>query len=262
MNTDEFHQWQRGEPDLHELIDGEPVRLSDEKQMTRRIFRVLAVAAKAYGNKEAGRDWLEAEQAELGAKPVDLAAEGWEGVLSCLRFLATAVPGCTDYTPSKAPFRIGPAQDLLEEAERKVAILRHRRAQATALTAALGILDGWRMSGSQQRAILGFPERAGFKAVAQAAHDSGAVVLEPDVLIRTGAVVAIHIALTRKYQGERDRLRWLRAPNASAAFGGGTPLGLITARGMEGVLVVLGFLEATWTAAICQMPDHHQDMTA
>jgi len=132
MNADEFFRWQHGEPDLHELIDGEPVRLADEKQVTRRVFRVLVVAIKAWGSDEAGRHWIEAEHAELAAKPIDLAAEGWEGVLRCLRILSAAVPGCADYTPSKASFRIGPTQNLLEEAERYAAIVRVRRAQAEA----------------------------------------------------------------------------------------------------------------------------------
>ncbi|SDB74559.1 hypothetical protein [Belnapia rosea] len=262
MNVEEFQQWQRGEPDLHELMDGKPIRLADEKQVTRRIFRVLAVAANAYRSKEAGRKWLEAEQPELGAKPIDLAAEGWEGVLSCLRFLAAAVPGCTRYTPSKAPFRIGPAQDLLEEAERYAAILRHRRGQATALIAALNIFDGWQLSGSQQRAVLGLSDRAEFEAVAHAAHGYGAVVLEPDVLLRTGAVAAIHAALKVRYDGEHERLGWLRASNASAAFGGGTPMGLITARGMEDLLVVLGFLEATKMVCVSTDADHPVDKGA
>lgn len=132
MTVDEFLRWQHAEPNLHELIDGEPVRLADEKQVTRRVFRVLVVAIKACGSDEAGRQWIEAEHPELGAKPINLAAEGWNGVLSCLRILSAAVPGCADYMPSKASFRIGPAQNLLEEAERYAAIVRVRRAQAEA----------------------------------------------------------------------------------------------------------------------------------
>lgn len=128
MNVEEFNIWQRGEPDLYELIGGEPVRLADEKQITRRIFRVLAVAANAYGSLEASQSWLELKNSELRAIPADLAAEGWEGVVRCLRFLATAGPSCTQYTPSEAPFRIGPARDLLDEAERYAAIVRHRGA--------------------------------------------------------------------------------------------------------------------------------------
>jgi phosphoribosyl-dephospho-CoA transferase len=126
MNAEELNIWQRCEPDLYELIDGEPVRLADEKQITRRIFRVLAVATNAYGSIKAGQSWLELKNSELRAIPADLAAEGWEGVVRCLRFLAAASPGCTQYTPIEAPFRLGPARDLLDEAERYAAIVRHR----------------------------------------------------------------------------------------------------------------------------------------
>lgn len=262
MNVDEFHQWQRGEPDLHELIDGEPVRLADEKQITRRIFRVLAVAAKAYGSKKAAREWLESEQAELGAKPIDLAAEGWEGVLRCLRFLAAAVPGSTDYAPSKAPFRIGPAQDLLAEAERNVGILRYRRTQATALKAALDILDSWQMRGSRLRRILGFPTQDALVAAAEAAHGLGEVNLEADVLTCIRAVIAIHAALTERHGGEREALVWLRMSHATAAFAGQAPEDLITDSGLPGLLLVLGFLEATKAADVGAGADRPTDNEA
>ncbi|MDO9712242.1 hypothetical protein [Paracraurococcus lichenis] len=80
MNVNELLEWQHSEPDLHELIDGEPVRASDEKQATRRILRVLAAAAKAFGSTGAGQRWLEEPQPETGFPPIEVADVGWGAV--------------------------------------------------------------------------------------------------------------------------------------------------------------------------------------
>lgn len=245
MNAEEFGVWQRDEPDLYELIDGQPVQAAEEKQVTNRIFRVLIAAAHAYANNEVGREWLEAEQPELGAKPIDMAAEGWEGVLSCLRHLAVTHPGCVGYSPETAPLDIGPARNLLMEAEHYAAIVRNRREQAAALIAAMDILDSWRMGGSYQRDILGFPTQTALAAHEEAAQERGAVDLPPDVLTCVKAVIAIHATLVERYGGDREALVWLRMSHASAAFVGRTPENIIKDGRMPGLLVVLGFLEAT-----------------
>lgn len=123
MTASEFYLWIRDEPDTHELIEGQPVRMSDEKQASRRIMRALLAAATASGDIRAGQDWLERPYRGLGDVPLELAAESWRGLACVLRVLAELRPGCTTYDPTAAPFRLGSTRiDLLADAERRAAL--------------------------------------------------------------------------------------------------------------------------------------------
>jgi uncharacterized protein (DUF2384 family) len=115
--------WQRDQPDLHELVDGQPQRLPDEKQATRRIFRALTAAITAFGDWKAAQEWMRRCHFELGTSPWEVAATDWHGVVRVLRLLETAAPGCARYDPESSEILIGhPARNLLEEAERLAAI--------------------------------------------------------------------------------------------------------------------------------------------
>lgn len=127
LTVTEHHLWQRDETDLHELVDGQPQRLPDEKQSTRRFFRALTAAVAAFGSWEAGQAWMERFHPELGSSPWETAAKDWGGVVRVLRLLEGMVPGCTQYDPENSKILIGYApKDLLREAERLAAIEAER----------------------------------------------------------------------------------------------------------------------------------------
>lgn len=129
LTCEEFLYWQRDEPDLHELIDGQPVRLSDTKQASGREARAMFAATIAHGGDiRAGRQWLVRPQDELGAIPRDVVAKDWQGLVRVLRLLEQGWPGCSNCTSDAAPFRIGCWGDnLLREAEHFAALEARRR---------------------------------------------------------------------------------------------------------------------------------------
>jgi hypothetical protein len=76
MTVEEFLLWQRDQPNLHELVDGRPVRQPDAKQAMRREgWATLAAKVANGGELAAGRRWLARPHDELGAVPRDVAAE-------------------------------------------------------------------------------------------------------------------------------------------------------------------------------------------
>jgi hypothetical protein len=129
LTVEEFRYWERDEPDLHELIRGHPVRMSDARQASRRVMRANLAATVAHGGDlDAGRRWVERPRDELGGVPQDLAMENWRGLVRVLRLLEATWPGCTNYKPSSAPFLIGCRGDsLLKEAERFAELEVRRR---------------------------------------------------------------------------------------------------------------------------------------
>jgi hypothetical protein len=82
MAMDEFAEWQRGEPDLHELIDGCPMRLPDHRQGARRMARALFAATAAHcGDHRAAEEWLHRPQTVLGNQsPLEAASQSWRGL--------------------------------------------------------------------------------------------------------------------------------------------------------------------------------------
>jgi hypothetical protein len=129
LTFEEFRYWERDEPDLHELVDGQPVRLSDARQATCRAMRARLAAMIAHGgDMDAGRRWLERPHDELGGVPRHMAMEDWRGLARVLRLLEATWPGCTDYDPDSAPFLVGCRGDsLLQEAGRFAALEARRR---------------------------------------------------------------------------------------------------------------------------------------
>jgi hypothetical protein len=131
MTCTECILWQRDEPDLHELIDGLPVRMSDSRQLTRKCLRISTAATRAFGCWKSGRAWVLAPQSGLGGKaPWEVASEGWRGVVVALRLLEQVCPGCTWYDPDTAELMIDyRSRNLIAEAERFDAIEASRRAE-------------------------------------------------------------------------------------------------------------------------------------
>ncbi|MCB4824276.1 antitoxin Xre/MbcA/ParS toxin-binding domain-containing protein [Roseicella aerolata] len=129
LTFEEFWYWERDEPDLHELVDRQPVRLPDARQANRRGMRGRLAATVAHGgDMDAGQRWLKRPHDELGGVPLHLALEDWRGLVRVLRLLEARSPGCTAYDPESAPFPVGCRGDsLLREAERFAALEARRR---------------------------------------------------------------------------------------------------------------------------------------
>jgi hypothetical protein len=86
MNCEEFHVWMETQPDSFELIDGEPVRMPDEKQGMRRIGNLYRAAYLALG--EGSIEWLMAPLAELdGNTPWLYVVESWCHLTAALQLL-------------------------------------------------------------------------------------------------------------------------------------------------------------------------------
>ncbi|MDO9708875.1 hypothetical protein [Paracraurococcus lichenis] len=243
MSPEEFREWQKSEPDFHELLDGQPVRLSDAHQVTRRIFRLLVAAVEAKGSVWHGREWIETPHAELrGIEPWRHAEGGWEGVHKCLAWLAKAYPGCTNYDPDRALIQTGAPADLLEEAERFAAIERRRRLSGPGLRTLLAITDLWGLDDAERRRVLGgSPEIDTWIQSARAHHP---LALPDDVLAQISSILAIHQALGVLHVLEHEGVEWLRTPHAAPVFGGRPPLDIVINGEPSGPLVVLGFLHA------------------
>lgn len=129
LTVEEFRHWERGEPDLHELINGQPVRLPDARQATCRGMRARLAAMVAHGgDMDAGHHWLERPHDELGDTPLHVVLKDWSGLVRVLRLLEAGWPGCTGYDQDKAPFLVGCRGDsLLREAERFAALEASRQ---------------------------------------------------------------------------------------------------------------------------------------
>ncbi|WBV42562.1 hypothetical protein [Pseudoroseomonas cervicalis] len=48
LTAEEFPYWQRDEPDLHDLKDGQPVRMSEIKQESHRAARALLAVTRGF----------------------------------------------------------------------------------------------------------------------------------------------------------------------------------------------------------------------
>lgn len=129
MTFEEFWYWSRDEPDQHELVDGQPVRLSVARQASRRAMRArLAAIAANDGDMEEGPLWLRRPHDCLGRAPLQVAFKDWQGLVRVLRLLEAMSPGCTAYDRRSAPFIVDCRGDnLLLEAERFAAIEASRR---------------------------------------------------------------------------------------------------------------------------------------
>ncbi len=87
MNVDEFLTWMETEPDSYELVDGEPVRMPNEKQGGRRIGNLWRAADLALNEYDRG-DWLCTPLPELrGVMPYMYAALSWRHLAAVLQLL-------------------------------------------------------------------------------------------------------------------------------------------------------------------------------
>jgi len=118
MNVDEFLAWMQTEPDSYELIDGETVRMPDEKQGGRRFGHLVRAAELAMGKQDVW-EWLSTKSPELGGtEPFLYVYESWSHLSAALHLLRDPED---DQRLMGDTFR-----DICDRAERLAAIERQR----------------------------------------------------------------------------------------------------------------------------------------
>lgn len=119
-----------------------------------------------------------------------------------------------------------------------------RRLSAPALRTFAAIADFWGLSEEQRRLVLGYPSRSTYQNWMKLAREQGEVTLDVDALMRLSAVFGIHQALGVLHADGAEQLAWLNGPHDAPLFGGQTPLALITAGSLDGLMLVRRFLDA------------------
>ena len=97
----------------------------------------------------------------------------------------------------------------------------------------------WKLSGDEQRALLGWPSDSTFYK-----YKAGEVgTLSFDMLMRISLLLGIYKDLHMLYP-ERDLAeRWVKLPNSNPLFGGRPALDLMTGGGIDGLYQVRRLLD-------------------
>ena len=119
-----------------------------------------------------------------------------------------------------------------------------RRLSGPALRTFLAIADLWSLSEEQRRLVLGYPPRSTFHNWMKLARTLEPVTLDIDVLLRLSALFGIHQALGVLYATPAEQRAWLTSPHQAPAFGGQSPIALVTSGTQDGLLLVRRFLDA------------------
>ena len=136
--------------------------------------------------------------------------------------------------PEPAAAAPGPKGD----ADRKDPAVR-RRLSAPALRTFFRIAQGWTLSATEERALLGWPPTSTFHK-----YKSGEPgVLSFDTLTRISLVLGIYKALQLLYPEPAFADRWVRMPNANPLFGGHPPVAFIAENGLDGLFQVRRLLD-------------------
>ena len=114
-----------------------------------------------------------------------------------------------------------------------------RKLSAPALRTFFNIAAAWRLTVTEQRALLGWPAASTFHK-----YKSGDVgVLSFDTLTRLSLVIGIYKGLQVLYPEPAFADAWVRMPNSHALFGGRPPLTLMTDGGIDGLSRVRRLLD-------------------
>ena len=119
-----------------------------------------------------------------------------------------------------------------------------RRLSGPGLRTFVSIADSWGLTEEQRRLVLGMPAKSTCRAWLKAARAQEDITLPANVLMRISAVLGIHQALQVLHRDEQEGVAWLRGLQASAMFGGRTPLALVVDGTLEGPMTVRRFLDA------------------
>ena len=119
-----------------------------------------------------------------------------------------------------------------------------RRLGAPALRTFLAIAGLWRLTGEQQRLILGSPSRRAYSRWRKRVREHREITLEENVLMRISAVLGIHQGLGELFADELEGVAWLHKPHDAASFGGNPPIDLIADGTLEEPMTVRRFVDA------------------
>jgi len=119
-----------------------------------------------------------------------------------------------------------------------------RRLSAPALRTFLAIAGLWRLTGEQQRLILGSPSRSAYSRWRKRVREHREITLEENVLMRISAVLGVHQGLGELFADELEGVAWLHRPHGATPFGGNPPINLIADGTLEGPMAVRRFVDA------------------
>ncbi|MCC6591438.1 MAG: DUF2384 domain-containing protein [Bryobacterales bacterium] len=115
-----------------------------------------------------------------------------------------------------------------------------RRLSAPAMRSFFHLTDAWRLSGDQQRALLGWPPESTFYK-----YKSGQVAtLSYDTLVRISLLLGIYKDLHILYPEADLADRWIHLPNSNPLFGGQPAVVLMTEGGIDGLYQVRRLLDS------------------
>jgi hypothetical protein len=128
-----------------------------------------------------------------------------------------------------------------------------RRLPAPGLRTFENIADQWQLTEPERLLIMGLPRPSTYRHWVTKVRSGADITLSVDQLIRISIVLGVYGALDVVFPQEGDALRWLRAPNTGASFGGQAPLTLVTSGTQDGLMTVRRHLDA-WRGGIGSAP--------
>jgi hypothetical protein len=130
---------------------------------------------------------------------------------------------------------------------------KRRQLSGPGLRTFLNIAEQWQLSEAERRLILGLPSRSTFHGWVAKARRGEAITLSVDELLRVSLVLGIYKNLRIIFARDDEAAGWLRSPNSGPAFGGQTPLALITSGTQDALLLVRRYLDA-WRGGVFAAP--------
>ena len=114
-----------------------------------------------------------------------------------------------------------------------------RQLSGPAMRTFLNIADTWKLTGDEQRALLGWPPESTFYK-----YKAGQVATLPyDMLMRISLILGIYKGLHILYPEPSLADSWVRLPNTNSLFGGKPALSLMIDGGMDGLYQVRRLLD-------------------
>lgn len=116
-------------------------------------------------------------------------------------------------------------------AERRRDPAVRRQLSGPALRTFFNIARAWRLSATEERALLGWPPTSTFHKYKSGDYGT----LSYDTLVRLSLVIGIYKGLQMLYPEPQFADHWMRMPNVHPLFGGRSPLEFIVDNGLDGL---------------------------